>query len=608
MIQYVRIGFIIMLILFLQHYSFGQYSLQDTIRIQKQEHFYDSLEHRASQRKFTEWMYDVLISPPRPYVDKKALALDYFSQYRGKVIAEIHIKALDVFGPSLNDTTKQAGSSGERFANNIHTKSNLKTIQKQLLFEIGDILDPELMYENERIIRSLSYIKDTKFIVEQDSLYPGLVNVTVLTKDRFSFGVSGGVNSTSSGSIKIYNRNIFGIGHELSIRFVGHLQRTPYLGIETFYKIKNIAGNFLDIDLGYLNTYRREGFIFDLNKPFFTSTIKWGYGTYLSRMLRTDRAYFEDPVQVNNLNVSFNSIWAGRSINISPQRENITQLVFSAGINYWNHFSKPDEYEGNEEFFSNHTLYMAGLTLSQRRFLQDHLVYSYGITEDIPEGFKNELVYGYDANQFGDRHYLHFFTSNGNLLSSRSGYLYLSAGIGGFINKGNFEEGQINASLDFISKLSPLGNKRVRTFINTNYTIGIKRYDIERLTLDKGDHIRGFDSEIATGKKRLSLKFEEVVFMPRQYYKFNLAFFAFADLGIIGDRKSFILHGNYYSGVGLGLRLHNENLVFETIRIRFAFYPFFPDDFHFFGVVLDEQGKQRFNSFEPTAPQPMRFE
>lgn len=587
----------------------AQYSIQDTAKYLKQKHFYDSLEYKANQRKFTEWMYDMLISPPRPYVDKKALALDYFHQYEGKIIAEIKIQALDVFGPSLNDTTKKAKSGIERAANTIHTKSNLKTIRKQLLFKIGDVLDPEIMYENERIIRNLSYIKDTKFLVEQDSIYKGLVNVTVLTKDRFSFGISGGVNSSSSGDIKLYNRNIFGVGHEVSVRFVGHLNKEPYLGLETFYNIKNIDARFLDIGLGYMNTYRREGFIFNLNKPFFTPTVKWGYGAYSARMLRTDQITDTDPVKVvEPLNLSFNTVWAGRGFNISPHKENITQLVLSAGIENWRYFSESKDFQENEKFFSNHTLYLAGLTISQRRFLQDRLVYSYGITEDIPEGFKNEIVYGYDANQFGDRHYVHIQTSNGNLLSSRSGYLYLSGAIGGYFNRGKFEEGLIEGNLNFISKLRPAGNKRIRTFIDASYTVGIQRYDIENLTLDKLDHIRGFNSDIAVGKQRLSLKLEQVVFMPQQFYKFNIALFGFADIGIIGSNKALIFSENYYSGVGFGLRLHNENLVFETLRIRFAFYPLFPDDFHFFGFVLNEQSKQQFQSFEPLAPKPIRFE
>ena len=575
----------------------------------KQNDFYDSLENRANRRKLTGWLYDAIISPPRPYVDKKALALDYFKDYEGKIIADIKINALDVFGPTCTDTTKKANHWAERAANAIHTKSNLKTIRKLLLFKTGDVLDPELMYENERIIRDLPYIKDVRFYVEQDTTYPGLVNVLVLTKDRFSFGVSGGVNGTSSGDIELYNRNIFGIGHEVSVKFVGHVEKEPYLGVETFYNIKNIAGRFLDVRLGYLNTYRREGFVLDVNKPFLTQNVKWGYGGFSTRMYRTDKITNNDPVQVEEpMDLSVNYLWGGRSFNISPNHENITELVLSAGINNWNYFEDPVVAPENSHFFSDHTLYMAGLTISQRRFIQDQLIYSYGITEDIPEGFKNELIYGYDANEFGDRHYLHFFSSNGNLLLSRRGYLFTSAGASGYLKSGHFEEGMIYGDVNFISKLHTPGKKRVRTFIDLNYTLGIRRFDIEHLTLGDKDHIRGFDSDIAIGKQRLNLKLEHVVFLPAQFYKFNMAVFGFADFGVIGSNKQLIFKQDYYSGIGIGIRLHNENLVFETFRLRLAFYPFHPDDMSFVGFALDEQSKQRFISFEPTGPEPVRFE
>ncbi|QIA08685.1 BamA/TamA family outer membrane protein [Draconibacterium halophilum] len=575
----------------------------------QQEQFYDTLENRANRRKLTGWLYDAIITPPRPYVDKKALALDYFKNYEGKIIAEIKINALDVFGPTCTDTTKKADHWAERAANKIHTKSNLKTIRKLLLFKIGDRLNPELMYENERIIRDLSYIKDVRIYLEQDPIYPGLVNVLVLTKDRFSFGVSGGVNGTRSGDIEIYNRNIFGVGHEVSVKFVGHVEKEPYLGVETFYTIKNIAGRFLDIRLGYLNTYRREGFAIDFNKPFLTQNIKWGYGGYSARMFRTDRITNNDPVKVDDpMDLSANYIWGGRSFNISPRHENATELVVSTGINNWNFFERPAVAPENSHFFSNHTLYMMGLTISQRRYIQDQLIYSYGITEDIPEGFKNELIYGYDANEFGDRHYLHFFTSNGNLLLSRNGYLFTTAGVGGYLKEGHFEEGMIYGDVNFISKLHTAGRKRVRTFVDLNYTLGIRRFDIENLSLEVNDHIRGFDSDIAVGKQRLNLKLEHVVFLPRQFYKFNIALFGFADVGAIGSNSELIFKQDYYTGLGLGIRLHNENLVFETFRLRLAFYPFHPDDESFIGFALDEQSKQRFISFEPTGPEPVRFE
>ena len=98
-------------------------------------------------------------------------------------------------------------------------------------------------------------------------------------------------------------------------------------------------------------------------------------------------------------------------------------MVISAGIIQPYYHQRPDPTLHENQYFSNNTFYLTGITFTQRRYIQDQLVYSYGITEDIPEGFKNEIVYGFDANEFGNRHYLHVYLSNGNLLIKRKGYL-----------------------------------------------------------------------------------------------------------------------------------------------------------------------------------------
>ena len=591
----------------------AQTNKADTIIIKntnpKQEQFYDSLEYKASQKKMTNLLYDFLVSPPRPYVDKKALALNYYSKLEGKIIAKIDIIALDVFGPSFQDTSKIATKWIERTANAIHIKSNLKTIQKLLLFKVGDVVDPEIIYENERIIRSLPYIKEMQFILEQDSIYTGLVNVTVITKDRFSFGVSGDVNGTSSASIEIYNQNIFGVGHEISFRFLGHIHKQPYLGLETYYKIKNIGGKFLDISLGYLNTYRNEGFSLSVNKPFFIPSIKWGFGADAIRMYRTDRIFDSDPIKTAiPMDLSFYSAWGGRSFQIKRENHTPTQLVLSAGFNTRKYFTRPIPEPDNNQYFSNRTFYLAGITFTQRRFVQDQLIYSYGITEDIPEGFKNEIVYGFDANEFGNRHYAHLLLSNGNLLVNHKGYLYLAGAVGGYFTKYGYQQGQIQGNINFISKQINAGRKRYRFFSRLNYRIGIRRFEIENLTLNSNRHIRGFRSREVSGKQRLSLNLEMVHFLRKEFYRFNIAVYGFTDVGVIGRNDQFVLTQNYYGGIGAGIRIHNENLVFKTFYLRLAFYPLHPGDMSFVGFILDEQSKRRFYNFEPTEPLPFRFE
>ena len=124
--------------------SGAQTTANDTLLQEKKyNQFYDSLQYKANQNRITRFFYDFLISPPRPYVDKETFALEYYSKMEGKTISEIDITALDVFGPTLNDTTKKAKSWLERLANAIHTKSNLSTIKKMLMFKVGDVVDAE---------------------------------------------------------------------------------------------------------------------------------------------------------------------------------------------------------------------------------------------------------------------------------------------------------------------------------------------------------------------------------------------------------------------------------------------------------------------------------
>lgn len=607
---------ILLLLLFLSftHTIYGQNTRKDTLVIpskqpDKYDQFYDSLEYKAKQKKLTGIFYDLLISQPDKATGKKTLSADYYKTMEGKIISKITIQPLNVFGPVFEDTTKRAVSFIEKTANSIHTKSNLNTIKKMVLFKVGDYLDPDQLYETERIIRDLPFIHDLRIIITQDSIYESFVNVHIVTKDRFSVGASGQVDGINSAALEIYNQNIFGIGHQISFRFVGHLSKQPYMGIETYYNIKNISGKFIDLNAGYLNTYRREGFTISFEKPFLTPSINWGYGISGLRLYRTDKIFENDPESFNMpIDLLFYNAWAGRSFQIKPGGLTNSQIILSAGFYNRTFYQRPAAEPEENQFFSNSRFCLAGLTFTQRRFIQDKLVYSYGVTEDIPKGFKNELVYGYDFNEFGNRHYTHILLSNGNILNKNNGYLYLAVAFGGFMKNRTFEQGLIQTDINYISRQFNAGRKRYRLFMKTNYLIGIRRFDIENLNLWFGEHIRGFSGKEAVGKQRLSFNLEYVLFLRKEFYKFNMALYGFTDMGIIGSNRYPVFTQNYYGGLGFGLRLHNENLVFKTFHIRLALYPLAPSDVSYVGFILQEQLKKKFYSFRPEAPQPLKFQ
>lgn len=613
-----KIGYTILVltVLFLNPlFSTGQAEVPDTTGTdlkykEKYDLFYDSLRHKAERRNITRWLHNMLIREPKKPINKEQLTLSYFTPYRDKIISEITIQALDVFGPTFEDTTRVARSTLQKVANRLHTKTNLDIIRKNLLFKKGDRLKPDELYENERIIRSLPFIKDAKILLKADSLNPEQVEITVLTKDVFSLGITGSTSGLNTATFAVYNQNIFGAGHEISVGMVGHLHREPYLGFETFYKIHNIKGKFINFSVGFSNTFRKEGFSLNLEKDFLTPSIKWGGGASALRLTRSDRITENDPVRLEETPLNFYLLegWAGRTFQLNKDQSNQSQLVVSANILNQKFKERPLPDDENKQYFSNSTFYLTGLTWSRRRYMRDQLVYGYGITEDIPEGFKNELVAGYNANESGDRYYAHISIANGNLLPRRPGYLYLSAALGTYFTLSDYEQALIRVKANYISKLVTAGDKRYRFFARADYTLGINRFDVENLLLRYDNHIRGFFSREPKGKQRLSINLEAVFFQQREIYNFNIAFYAFTDLAVIGSNRNLIFREDYYGGIGGGVRLHNESLVLKTINIRLAYYPNHPGNMGSVGFILEEQLKRKFYSFQPGAPMPLRFE
>jgi hemolysin activation/secretion protein len=138
--------------------------------------------------------------------------------------------------------------------------------------------------------------------------------------------------------------------------------------------------------------------------------------------------------------------------------------------------------------------------------------------------------------------------------------------------------------------------------------IGFDRYEIENLFLENSYGIRGFGSRIGKGKQRLTLNIENVLFQNRSIHNFKSAIFSFFDIGIVGPSEQAIFKQNYYAGLGVGLRIRNENFVFKTIQFRLAYYPNHPSDLNSVGFISNEVSKNRFYNFQPRGPEPLRFE
>lgn len=572
--------------------------------------FYDSLAVKASRHRVTKWLYGTMICQPKAADDKDLQSYEYYKCFKGKTIASISIRSLKVFGPSFEDTLKTTNIWVEKVANKLHSKSNLYVIRKNLWIREGQSLDPDLMMDNERLLRSLPYLKDVRIILTTKSLNSDLVDVLILTQDVFSFGVSGGLGHINNGEVGVYDKNILGIGHEIGTKIVAHADMTPHIGFETYYSVNNVQGNFINLSAAYANTYLREGFFVSLDRDFLRPQSVYAGGLTAFRSYRSDKIGLNDNViSKSMLNYIYLDGWYGRRLKLGINRgDSRFQMTFAGRMRYTHFYDRPVSDLNNDQYFANSRFYLGSVSFSHRSYIRDYRVYSYGITEDIPKGYLCELVFGFDNNEFGNRWYSHVFLSTGNMFKNKPFYLYSSLGIGSFFNKSRTQQGLLDVKIDFISQLFNVWNVKARQFIKLNYTLGINRFEVEDLLLSDNYGIRGFGSQIGKGKQRLTLNIENVFFQKRAILNFQSALFSFVDIGLVGPSNRSIFQQKYYAGLGVGLRIRNENLIFKTIQLRLAYYPNHPSDVSPFGFVLDGVPKTRFYNFQPRGPEPLRYE
>jgi hypothetical protein len=573
--------------------------------------FYDSLAVRASRHKITRWLYGTMLCSKKDSSNNKELqSYEYYKSFQNKIIATISIRSLEVFGPTFDDTLKTTDIWIEKTANKLHSRSNLYVIRKNLWIKEGQLVEPDLMMDNERLLRSLPYLKDVRIIITPRPLNDNLVDILILTQDVFSFGVTGAIGNVSKGDVGIYDKNILGVGHEFGTTIVGHTDMTPHIGFETYYTVNNIQGNFINFSAAYANTYLKEGFYASLERDFLRPQSVYAGGLTAMRSFRSDQMYLNDNVtSKTSLNYIFLDGWYGRRLNlgINP-KDSRFQMTLSGRIRYTRFYDRPLPDINNKQYFSDSRFYLGSLSFSHRSYVRDYLVYSYGIVEDIPKGYLCELVFGYDDNEFANRWYSHVFLSTGNLFKHKPFYLYTSLGLGSFFNHSHTEQGMADVKVDFISQLFNVWNVQARQFVKLDYTVGFDRFDIENLLLLNSDGIRGFGSQIGKGKQRLTMNVENVFFQKKSILNFQSALFSFFDIGIVGPSGQSIFKQSYYAGLGIGLRIRNENLVFKTIQLRLAYYPNHPSDVNSIGFVLDGVSKTRFYNFQPRGPEPLKFE
>jgi hypothetical protein len=530
--------------------------------------FYNSLEVRASKRPLTKKLFDFLIVNPDTINSKQITATSdasYF-KYSGNIIRNIAIERLNVFGVNINEPAASNPKKIDNVLNKTHINTSESIIRKNLLFSEGDTISPLTLSDNERILRQLPFINDARIIVVPASETES--DILILTKDIYSLGGSYTYKGLKEGSVSIFEKNLFGMGHEFGVEVPYDSKKPNSPGFGFHYLVDNIAKSFVNLNVFYLNALGERTYGLSLDRKLVSSATKYAGGISVRQMYTT--IALNIPTTKYPLKYNFQDYWLARSFLIN--KESVSRIIIGARYTNNNVFERPSILPNSYYSLQRYRIFLGSAAFSIQKYYKTNLIYSYGRTEDIPHGGLIKITAGKENNEFKNRSYLGAEISFGES-SKKLGYFYLSTGYAAFLNQNQTEQGILSLNMKYFSNLVILGKYKIRNFVYADYTRGFDRNSDERLYYYTENGFSGFKNDSVWGNQRVTLSLETVIFSPVNLYGFKFAFFGFTDFSSLAGTNQIFANGINLTGLGLGMRIRNDNLVFNTFQFRLGFFP-----------------------------------
>lgn len=586
----------------------------DTIRRSSNRNFdrlnkntLSTLKNRGENNFFTRNLFSLMIKDDQPVKAQTGVSSTlYFEPFAGKRIRNIRIQQLDVFGPTLQDTTRKASVWIDKTANTVHLKTTEKKLRGQLLFNPGEFVNPQLMAENEKFIRDLPYIQDVAITLIHSRLEEDFVDVVVIIKEKFEYAINGNLNSSRT-EWEVTDQNMFGIGHQFSVKTGYNLNETPKWEGSFNYEISDLDRKFIRTGVGYTNTYREQAANGFIEKQFIASKKDWAGGISLERVFSD---HFLTPYSYTALDTAasyFNSdLWYGKQINNRSSNPTIGNVVISSRYFHQNFYHNSSKQLTNS-LLRNHDFILGAIGISKRYLFKNNRVYGYGITEDIPYGRYAEVAAGIDLGPDRSRPYFHFNYSKASILNGGA-YFKWQIGMGGFLSNSRLEQGAILLSSNFFSNFIYPIRRPYRLFVNMELLSGINRFKEEYLVINRRFGIRDYFSLDTKGIDRLKINVEAVSFWNWHKSGFRFAHYFFADAAFLSNDLCNVLNDRFYAGFGLGIRVHNESLVFNVLEVRLSWIPIAPSGIDPYIFNAFGQPKARFDDFLGGKPHEIAYQ
>lgn len=573
---------------------------------------YKKIKRIASKRKFTRLVYQAVFRDSlQPNVVSPKAKKDNYSIYKGRIIRKIEVISLDPFGTSVNEPERVIDRPLVKTGNKLHAKSKPYIIRNQLLIKKGDAIDPLSVRESERILRRTAYIRDAKIIINPIQGTKDSVDVVVIVQNLWSLLLELDKDGPYN-SVSIKETNLLGFGQGFKNSLIFRTDSLSRAVVNGSYTVSNIRRSFINIT-GYYSTSAVNSIRgVSVNRAFYSPLTKWA-GAGDEFLVNSINPYVPiDSFQADYVIQSRqHDYWLGRSFKLGAgltDADRSSRLVVAARVQNIYYNKRPSAEIDTSFIFQNSTFYLGSVGYSTRKYYKDEYIFRFGVNEDVPEGSLFAIIGGVQQRERSLDYYVGAQSAAGKHFDNTG---YLSAGLeyGTFLNSGQLNRGVVNFDFSYISDRLKLNKYGIRQFIYFHHTQGIRREAYERIDINGNKGLYGFESNTLKGKSKMYLNLQSIVYTPWKVIGFQFAPVVFLGFGMVDDDRTVLLKSPVYQVYGVGLLIRNENLIINSFRFSFAFYPNQPGregiDFKLnpFGAY-----DLRFNDFFLSKPGPIPYQ
>ena len=405
------------------------------------------------------------------------------------------------------------------------------------------------------------------------------MDISIRVLDSWSLIPTGAI-SGSRAYFEIAERNVFGLGHELSHDFT-QLFSDKSNAHNSRYLIRNIKNSFTNVTLNYNESLEKNiSKSIRVERLFFSPLTRFAGGVFLENRAFSDSL----PNPTNEFEiVSFKNetrdFWFGHAFKIfggKTEDYRTTNLVTTIGYKNVNYIKTPSTELDPNQFFANEELYLASIGINTRKFAEDKYLFNFGIIEDIPYGQVYSITGGFQNKNNQKRAYFGGRFAYGNYFDF--GYLGINSEWGSFFHGRDSRETTFKIEANYFTNLLSMGDWKIRQFIKSNLVIGNHRVSIlkDRVTLGDEDGIQGFNNPLISGIRKATITLQTQTYVPGSWHGFRFSPFYNMTLGMLGNETDKFLNNSLLSKFSIGVLINNDYLVFNSFQISLSFYPKIP--------------------------------